>query len=76
MKALQTTAIVTPEHRLVVDVPADVPSGRHRVVVVLEDLPADGPAPANWSELAISSSRWPEGGVSLSREDLYGDAGR
>ncbi len=44
MKALQTTAIVTPTHQLVVDVPADVPSGPHRVVVVLEDTPPAMPS--------------------------------
>jgi hypothetical protein len=75
MKALRTTAIVTRERRLVVDVPADVPSGRYRVVVVMEDVPAAGAAAAgDWSELVIPSSRWPDG-LSLSREDLYGDAG-
>jgi hypothetical protein len=76
MKALQTTAIVTPGHQLVVDVPSDVPSGPHRVVVVLEDIPAKEPSEVNWTALAIPGSRWPAGGVSLSREALYGDAGR
>ena len=33
MKALQATGIVTPAHQLVVDVPLDVASGPHRVVV-------------------------------------------
>jgi hypothetical protein len=77
MKALQTTAIVTPEHQLVVDVPSDVPSGSQRVVVVLEDSPSAEPSVGvKWTELAIPGSRWPVGGLSLSREDLYGDTGR
>ena len=37
MRALQATGIVTPAHQLVVDVPSDVPSGPHRVVVVLDE---------------------------------------
>lgn len=76
MKALQTTAIVTPTHQLVVDVPADVPSGPHRVVVVLEDTPPAMPSDVRWADLAIPGSRWPAQGVGLSREDLYCDAGR
>jgi hypothetical protein len=76
MKTLQTTGIVTPTHQLVVDVPSDVPSGAHRVVVVLEEAATPEPSAAKWNELALAGSRWPEGGVGLSREDLYGDAGR
>jgi len=56
MKAPQTTAIVTPGHQLVVDVPSDVPSGSHRVVVVLEDSPSAEPSDVKWAELAIPGS--------------------
>lgn len=76
MKALQTTVVVTPSHQLVVDVPADVPSGPHGVVVVLEDTPAIAPSDVKWAELAIPGSRWPAQGASLSREDLQGDPKR
>ena len=37
MRALQATGIVTPAHQLVVDVPSDVSSGPHHVVVVLDE---------------------------------------
>lgn len=76
MKALQTTGIVTATHQLVVDVPSDVPSGSHRVVVVLDDAPTPEPSAADWTQLALPGSRWPAEGISLGREHLYGDAGR
>lgn len=72
MKALQMTAIVTPAHQLVIDVPADVPSGPHHVVVVLEDSPPASSVQTSavrWADLAIPGSRWPAEGVSLSREE-------
>jgi hypothetical protein len=76
MKALQTTGIVTPAHQLVVDVPADVASGPHRVVVVLDETLTPEPSAASWADLALPGARWPAGGLSLRREDLYADTGR
>ena len=76
MKALQTMGIVTPAHQLVVDVPPDVASGPHRVVVVLDEAVTPEPSAAKWSDLALPSAQWPAGGIGLSREDLYADADR
>jgi hypothetical protein len=78
LKALQTTGIVTSAHQLVVDVPADVPSGPHRVVVVLDEDEAVTPEPLalSWGNLALPGAQWPAGGVSLRREDLYADTDR
>ena len=76
MKALQTTGIVTPAHQLVVDVPSDVASGPHRVVVVLDETLTPDPSVASWADLALPGAQWPAGGFSLRREDLYADTGR
>jgi hypothetical protein len=76
MKALQTTGIVTPAHQLVVDVPSDISSGPHRVVVVLDETVTPVPGVVSWAELALPGAEWPAGGVSLRREDLYADSGR
>ena len=76
MKALQATGIVTPAHQLVVDVPLDVASGPHRVVVVLDETLTPEPSAASWADLALPGARWPAGGLSLRREDLYADTGR
>ena len=75
MKALQTTGIVTSAHQLVVDVPSDVPSGPHRVVVVLDEDEAvtPGPSALSWAGLALPGAQWPASGLSLRREDLYAD---
>ena len=76
MKALQTTGIVTSAHQLVVDVPADVPSGSHRVVVVLDDAVTPEPSARSWAALALPGAQWPKGGLSLRREDIYADTDR
>jgi hypothetical protein len=78
MKALQTTGIVTSSHQLVVDMPVDVPSGPHRVVVVLDEDEAVTPEPLtlSWANWALPSAQWPAGGLSLRREDLYDDTDR
>jgi hypothetical protein len=70
MRALQTTGIVTPARQLVVDVPSDVPSGPHRVVVVLDEALTPPPSIASWADLALPGAQWPAGGLSLRREDL------
>jgi len=78
MKALQTTGIVTAAHQLVVDVPSDVSSGPHRVVVVLDETLTPTPSVAAWADLALPGAQWPEGGLSLRREDPHfrmGDGG-
>jgi hypothetical protein len=38
VRTIETTATVTPDGKLMADVPADVAPGEHRVVVVIEDL--------------------------------------
>jgi hypothetical protein len=54
----------------VVDVPSDVPSGPHRVVVVLDEALTPPPSIASWADLALPGAQWPAGGLSLRREDL------
>ena len=76
MRTLTTTAVISADHTLTVEVPADIPPGARQVVIVLEDaavtsnksahleLPPPHPvAPAD-----------PTG--TYRREDLYGDDGR
>jgi hypothetical protein len=70
MKALQTMGIVTPAHHLVVDVPSDISSGPHRVVVVLDETVTPMPSVVSWAALALPGAQWPAGGLSLRREDF------
>jgi hypothetical protein len=41
MRTIETTATVSPEGMLVVQVPSDIPPGDHRVVLVIEEQPTD-----------------------------------
>jgi hypothetical protein len=75
MRAIETTATVTEDGRLTVQVPPDIPSGEHDVVIVLgprvglphERLPLNFPV--------HDSGPWPAD-LSLRREDMYDDWGR
>jgi hypothetical protein len=76
MRALTAIATVRADHSLTMQVPADVPAGSHRVVVVFEEA-APKKAFSNFF------ADWPAHDVSLvdpqmtfRREDIYGDDGR
>ena len=74
MKTFETTAIVSAEHRLTVDVPCDVMPGAHRIVIVIDDLPDDQmKPPLDLPDHDLGP--WP-GNLSLRREDLYDEWGR
>jgi hypothetical protein len=74
MTTIETTASVTPDHRLVVDTtaPADLPPGEHRVVVLV-----DAQATRTLAREPLKFSNYPVGPVSsditFSREQLYDD---
>jgi hypothetical protein len=75
MRTIETTAVVSADHTMTLTVPADIPAGACKVVVVVEAPPDTPPAPS-WA-------KWPAHQVALvdpnntfRREDLYGDDGR
>jgi hypothetical protein len=75
MRTIEATATVTPDRTLTVMVPPDIPPGKHRVVLVIDDQPA-----AQEKRPPLKFSAYPVGLVSDSmtfrREDLYDDDGR
>jgi hypothetical protein len=77
MKTIETDVIVTQDGRVRIDLKlsTDVPPGRHRAVVVLDERPAS-PALRVESSLADfpvhDPGPWPEN-LSLTRADLYGE---
>jgi len=74
MRTIETTAVVTPEHTLTVEVPADIPPGPRRVVVIV-----DSPAVAGtkrWLNLKPHNVGLVDPNFTFRREDLYGDDGR
>ncbi len=81
MKTIEMTATVGPDGTLAGRVPPGVAPGEHRVLVVIDERAAQ-------QEVEPQSQRgqpldfpvrdygpWPEG-LSLRREDMYGDDGR
>lgn len=76
MRALTVTGVVGPDHMLVVQVPEDIPSGAHEVIVILNmESPPPKPATLEWSLPVHDVGPWPEG-FTMRREDIYGDDGR
>jgi hypothetical protein len=78
MTTVETTASVTPQQTmsLTVRLPGDVLPGDHRVVVVIDERVAAQPKPGrleDWPRHDVGP--WPDG-LSLRREELYGDFGR
>jgi hypothetical protein len=76
MRTLTTTAIVSPNHTLTAEVPADIAPGPKQVVIVLEDG-----APSNKEPRKLTlPPPHPVGPVdptcTYRREDMYGDDGR
>ena len=43
MRTIETTVEVTPEHRVTLELPPDLPPGRHRVVMVFDEQPLPPP---------------------------------
>ncbi len=78
MKAIETDIIVSRDGRARIDLnlSADVPPGRHRAVVVLDERPVSVTPQREGSSLADfpvhDFGPWPES-LSLRRADLYGD---
>jgi hypothetical protein len=78
VKTIETTAPVSADHtlNLTVRLATDVPPGDHRVLVVVDEGLIPKPAELSlndWPRHDVGP--WPEG-LSLRREDMYGDFGR
>jgi len=75
MKTIETDVIVTRDGRARVDleVSPDVPPGRHRAVVVLDERPTPSVSGRSLVDFPVHDfGPWPEN-LSLRRADLYGD---
>ena len=75
MRTIETTARVSDDRKLVVQLPLDVTPGEHRVVVVIEESPA---APRQREPLRFSGYDVGliDPNFTFRRDDLYGDDGR
>jgi hypothetical protein len=73
MKAITATADVGVDRVLTVQLPTEVPPGRHEVIVILNGAGTPPELLGPWPR--HDGVAWPAG-LSLRREDLYGDDGR
>ena len=74
MKTIETTAVIGEDRILQVQLPQDVTPGRHHVAVVIDEPSA--PTSKTLDDFpTIDVGPWPDG-LSLRREDMYGDDGR
>jgi hypothetical protein len=74
MKTIQTRVVVEPGHTITLHLPDDIEPGAYQVTLVIDDQPI-GPK-SDFSDFpVIDVGPWPEG-LSLRREDMYGDDGR
>ena len=75
MRTIETTATITAEGTLTVQVPPDIPPGPHHVVVLIDDQAGLPEAPPRHDVPVIHVGTWPAH-LSLRREDMYDDEGR
>lgn len=69
MRTIETTAMVSEDGTLTVHASIDMPSGEHRVVVVIEESGAASLKDTRLDLPEFEVGGWPEG-LSLRREDL------
>jgi hypothetical protein len=75
MNQIRARVVVSPDHRISGIVPDEVPVGEHEVTIIVTDRSDQEPA-GRLSDLPTHDlGPWPEG-LSLRREDMYGDDGR
>lgn len=73
LHTFETIVEVNEDRRLVVQLPGDVPVGKHRLVAVIGEAPAAGGAEEpSWKFPILVGTQWPEG-LTWRREDLYAD---
>jgi hypothetical protein len=73
MRTITATATVTADGTIIVPVPPDIPAGKHEVVVVIDEHPAENGD--GWPRAPLDLSAHPVGLLSddftFRREDLY-----
>lgn len=80
MKATSVTGIVTGDGKVTLQLPPDIPAGKHEFLVVINEKPLPEKPQTNEKRPPLNFpvdnyGPWPEN-LSLRREDMYGDWGR
>lgn len=78
MKSMQTTATVSVDGKLIVQLPPSIPPGEHRVLLVIEDGTRPMQARIYKQPLGLNVLKWEAwpADSTFRREDIYGDEGR
>ena len=80
MRTIETQVTVTPDGQLTVQVPAlaDIPPGKYKAVLVIDEHLAPPPARVPKPPLSLKTWKWAAwpADATFRREDLYGDTGR
>jgi hypothetical protein len=69
MRTIETTATITAEGTLTVQVPPDIPPGSHHIVVWIDDQPGRPEARQRHDFPVMHVGAWPAD-LSLRREDM------
>jgi hypothetical protein len=78
MQDVKTRILVDADHKISGVAPPGVPPGEHEITITVAPPPARQPPskPFDVNDLpTVDLGPWPEG-LSLRREDIYGDDGR
>jgi hypothetical protein len=77
IRTIETVVEVDEDRRIVVQLPDDVPVGRHRVVTVLDEAPEKSPSgnAMDWKFPVLPEAQWPAD-MPLTREEMYDEHGR
>jgi len=75
MITVEAIATVGEDGKLTVQVPPEVEPGKHQVVVIIDGANKTAGEKPALTFAAHDVGTWPEG-LSLRREDMYGDDGR
>ena len=78
MTEIRAKILVGPDHRISGTAPDEIPPGEHEVVIAVPPIPPGHKAKKPFKVEDLPShdlGPWPEG-LSLRREDIYGDDGR
>jgi hypothetical protein len=80
IRTIEAIVKIDEDRRLVVQLPSDVPVGRHRVVAILDETPeeplqAADSAVVPWTFPVLTNANWPAD-MPLTREEMYDDDGR
>ena len=75
MKTIETTAVIDDDRKLSLQLPPDVSTGEHRVLIVLEELRA-ARKPWTIEDWPTHDAGLVDPNFTMRREDLYGGDGR